>query len=227
MAVAKKAPAKATKAGEKSEEVSPPAAVIEISRVETETIIVPIVGTAPLLVHRFSEKAKRQMLDAMQGIKSPKLPKDPEAEYDAAFYRFLDGRFGFPVIAFKNATIGGARFYAGITMTLLRQVIFVSGEVGADDQQLVEIDGEPKLREDVVRVGQGGTDLRYRPQFTNWKTSLRVRYVKSQLSRASVLSLIDAGGMGMGVGEWRPEKRGDMGTYAIDEDREIAVVNNK
>jgi hypothetical protein len=88
---------------------------------------------------------------------------------------------------------------------------------------MVRIEGEPIQREDVVRVGNGGTDLRYRPQFTEWSTTLEVTYVKSMLTRESVLSLIEAGGLGVGVGEWRPEKRGDMGTFIIDQTREVEV----
>ena len=38
------------------------------------------------------------------------------------------------------------------------------------------------------------------------------------------LSLIDAGGMGIGVGEWRPEKDGAFGTYRIDPSREVKVI---
>lgn len=197
---------------------------ISIDRIAAETIRVPLLGTAPLIVHRFSEKAKRQMLDAMQGRKSPKSPKDPQAEYDAAFYRFADGGYGFPVVAFKGATVGGARFYAGVTMRELKQYLFVRGEVGVNGQGLARIVGEPHMREDVVRVGRGGTDLRYRPEFTEWRTDLLVTYVTSSLTRQSVLSLIDAGGMGVGVGEWRPERDGDFGTYRIDPDREVEVI---
>jgi hypothetical protein len=201
-------------------------AIEEISRLAVETIHVPIVGTAPILVHRFSEKAKKAMLDAMQGIAKVKENKDPQAEFNAAFYRFNDGRFGFPSIGFKDCTVSAARYYGkGVTMVMLKQVIFVGGEVGVDGQKLVEIEGDPAiLREDVVRVGQGGTDLRYRPQFTNWHATLKIRYVTSQLSRASVLSLVDAGGFGVGVGEWRPERGGDMGTFTIDEDRELIAI---
>jgi hypothetical protein len=113
-------------------------------------------------------------------------------------------------------------------MVLLRQILFVNGELGVDNQALVEIEGDQAImREDVVRVGMNGTDLRYRPQFTNWRATLKVRYIKSQLSQASVLSLIDAGGMGVGVGEWRPEKGGDMGTFTIDESRDLVVVTNR
>jgi hypothetical protein len=56
-------------------------------------------------------------------------------------------------------------------------------------------------------------------------TVLVVTYVTSALTRGSVLSLIDAGGMGVGVGEWRPEKNGDFGTYRIDPDRPVEVVS--
>jgi hypothetical protein len=200
------------------------AAMVEIDRIAVERLLVPIVGTAPLLVHRFSEKAKRAMLDAMQGRKSPKEPKNPQAEFEAAKYLMKDGeRNGFPCIAFKSATIGGARFYAGVTMTALRQAMFFTGEPGLNGQPLVHIVGEPEMREDVVKVGRG-TDLRYRPAFYEWSTELDVTYVKSMLTRNSLLSLIDAGGMGVGIGEWRPEKNGDLGTYAIDSTREVKVL---
>ena len=199
-------------------------ATVEISRIAAETIRIPIIGTTPLIVHRFSEKAKKQMLDAMQGRKTPKQPKNPEAEFEAAFYKLKDGSYGFPSIAFKAATVGGARFYRDVTMTALKQFMFFRGEVGGDGRALTKIHGEPHMREDVVVVGRGGSDLRYRPEFPEWRAELEVTYVTSALTRESVLSLIDAGGMGVGIGEWRPEKDGDFGTYAIDQGREIEVL---
>lgn len=199
--------------------------VAQIDRIAAEQLLIPIIGTAPLVVHRFAEKAKKQMLDAMRGIKTPKEVKDPLAEYEAAFYRLKDGRPGFPALAFKQATVGGARFYGKqITMTALKQLCFFRGEPGPDGHMYVAIEGEPEMREDVVRVGRGGTDLRYRPQFTEWRAILQVTYVTSMLTRNSLLSLIEAGGMGVGVGEWRPEKNGDFGTYVIDQSRKIEVM---
>lgn len=200
-------------------------AQIHIDRIPAETIRVPIVGTAPLIVHRFSEKAKRQMLDAMQGRKSPKQPKDPQAEYEASLYHLKgDDGYGFPTIAFKAATVGASRFYGkSVTLVGLRQTLFFTGEPGQDGQQMCRIDGEPIMREDTVRPNGSGSDLRYRGQFTEWTTLLTVTYISSALTRDSVLSLIDAGGMGVGVGEWRPEKKGDFGTYRIDPTREVEV----
>jgi hypothetical protein len=202
-------------------------AQVSINRIGTETLRVPLVGTAPLIVNKFSEKSKRKMLDEFQGRKQPKQPKDPQAEYEAAFYRLDDKAYGFPVIAFKAAAVSACRFYGkAMPMTLARQCIFLDAEFSkADGQKLARITGEPHMREDVTRVSSGGTDLRYRPEFTEWSTEVEVTYVKSMLTRESVLSLIEAGGMGVGVGEWRPEKKGDFGTFAIDETRDIEVLS--
>lgn len=201
---------------------------IEINKIASETVSVPIVGTMPLIVHNFSEKSKRQMLDAQQGRKSPKQVRDPETEYNAAFYRTKDG-YGFPVTAFKACTVGAARFYGkDVRMTELRQFMFFHGQLSEKDPQaLIEIVGTPRMREDVVRLGgpSRSADLRYRPEFPEWSATLLVTYVTSSLSRASVLSLIDAGGMGIGIGEWRPEKRGEFGTFKIDPSRDVEVIS--
>ncbi len=199
---------------------------VQIDRIAAETIQVPIRGTAPLIVNRFSEKAKRQMLDNMQGVKTPKQNKDPEADYQAAFYKLKDGRYGLPATAFKQATVGAARFYGkDVTMTALKQYMFFRGEPGEDGQQLFAIEGEPHMREDVVTVGRGGHDLRYRPEFPEWSTLITVTYVLSALTRGSVLSLIDAGGLGVGVGEWRPQRDGDFGTYEVDQTQDVEVLS--
>lgn len=198
---------------------------LNISPIDAETLTVPIVGTAPLIMHAWSEKAKRKMLDNMQGRKEPKQAKRPEEEYEAAFYRTKGGGYGFPVLAFKAATVEATRFYPkNVTKVALKQSVFFTGELSpAAGMSLVPITGEPHMREDVVRVGMSGTDLRYRPEFPEWSTVLTVTYVRSSFTRESILSLIDAGGLGTGVGEWRPERGGDFGTYRIDPTREVEV----
>lgn len=202
---------------------------LEIARIGTETLRVPLRGTMPLIVHNFSDKSRRQMLDTQQGRKAPKANRDPAAEYEAAFYRMKgDPGYGFPVTAFKAATVGAARFYGkDVSMTSLRQFIFMHGQMSdLDAQALVPIYGTPRMREDVVRLGgpSRSADLRFRPEFPEWGTALEVTYVLSALSRDSVLSLIDAGGLGIGVGEWRPEKRGEFGTYQVDPTKDVEVI---
>lgn len=185
-------------------------------------MFVPLVGTAPLIMHKWSEKAKRQMLDAQQGRKKAKEIRDPDADYEASLYHTGGGGYGFPVIAFKAATIRGAKL-AGVKMTDARQMFFVHGDMSDDrTQELAPIIGEPRMREDMVRVGMG-TDLRYRGEFLEWKTVLSVEFYDAFISQESLLSLLNFGGESVGVGEWRPEKNGQNGTYRIDTDAEIRV----
>jgi hypothetical protein len=209
------------------------APIMSIERIPTKTIEVPIVGTSPLIMHNWSAKARRIMLETQQGKKAQKEIRDPEADYQAAFYRIAveDGKapkYGMPVISFKQATVSAARFFGkAVTMTTLRQCLFFRGvSTAADRQELTEIlfTTDPTMREDMVRVGNSGTDLRYRPEFSQWSAVLRVTYVASLIDQQSVLSLVDGGGMGVGVGDWRPEKKGTFGCYTLDESKPVTEV---
>jgi len=210
----------------KSPQHTMPEGQIVITRIKTEAIRIPIRGLSPLITHKFSAKAKQQMLDAMQGNPQPKKTKDPEQEYRDAAYHLDDGGFGLPSISFKNCTVSAARHWGkNVTMVGLRQTLFFRGEHSKiEGMQLARIDGEEYMREDVVRVSNGGTDLRYRPCWPEWTSYIDVIYVKSALTQDSVLSLVEAGGLTVGVGEWRPEKRGEYGTFCIREDVRVELL---
>lgn len=205
----------------------PAPTTIQITRLATETLLVPIVSTAPLIMHNWSAKAKQKMLDTQQKRASIKEPRNPEEEYESSFYRAKTG-YGFPAIGFKSATVEAARFYdKSVTKVGLRQFLFFKGEFSDNDiQALFPIEGEPRMRQDMVTVGVSGTDLRYRAEFPEWSTVLVVTYVTSSLTQDSVLSLIGAAGLGVGIGDWRPEKGGDFGTFMLDPTRDMTVVAN-
>ena len=199
---------------------APPQPTIMLQRIERETASIRIVGTAPLIVHRFDEKAKQMMLEAQQSkTRAKKEPKDPVASFEASKYKLPDGRDGFPVVGFKAATVGAARMFEGISMVQLKSLLRFDGEGPAQLAPLI-LDAEPIMREDTVRVGMGTADLRYRAQYFPWSVDLLITYPPSQISLDSVVSLVDAGGIG-GVGEWRPSSpkgaTGSFGTWEVSE----------
>jgi len=192
-------------------------ATVSLKRIEREVAEISIKGTAPLIVHRWSEKARQMMLDSQQGKKTPKVHKDPQADYESSMYRLADGGHGFPVMGFKAATVkgGGRLFGKSVKMTELRQLFtFIPDGIGTDGTQLARIQGEPTMREDMVRVGMGTADIRYRAEYRDWSALLRIEFVPSIIDLESVVALVDAGGTN-GVGEWRPEKSGSYGTYEV------------
>lgn len=188
--------------------------VIEIKPINVKYTEIRIIGDTPLIVHAWSEKVKKAMLDKqMKKAKNARVAKDPEEEYQASFYRLPDGRYGFPAIGFKAAAVSaGGRFAEGLKMTELRGSFFIDGENGSD---LVAIEGEPSMREDTVRVGMGVADIRYRPEFRTWATSVRVRFNADKISLEQLVNLFNLAGFGVGVGEWRPECDGQFGCFHV------------
>jgi len=184
--------------------------------VEIITLIAPdiqmmpltLVGTSSLICHAWSDKAKKMMLDRqMKRATTGKAAKDPEQDYKDSLYVHPDGGYGFPSVAFKAAAVR-AGTYADMKMVFLRGAFHVLGE-------RVHIEGEPSMREDMVRVGSGVADIRYRGEFRTWQTTLPIRFNARAISPEQLVNLFQVAGFSVGVGEWRPEKDGSYGMFDV------------
>lgn len=133
------------------------------------------------------------------------------------FIRDAQGaRFGFPATAIKKAAISTV-FRNGMSKdkVSLQGTFFLVGE---GENQLVEIksDSIPSVRQDYVRVGMGSADIRYRPQFENWSIEVVARYnANSTIKIQDVFNMINLGGQLNGIGEWRTEKGGTLGSFHV------------
>jgi len=216
--------------------------VITIQPVEKVTAEITIVGETPLIVHAWSEKAKKEMLDAQQGKSKGKKKdfKNPVADFIRSMY-WLDGtpeipegateeeceeifnkaiengaRFGFPAVAIKKAAVSAA-YRQGLT----KDKVSANGSfwlTGIEDPEFVVIEsGEPPvMREDMVKIGMGTADLRYRGEFKNWKCKCKISYLKDgPFSLENIISMINLGGFSCGLGEWRTEKGGVSGAFRV------------
>lgn len=172
-------------------------------------------GTSPLIMHRWSEKAKREMREKHAGKKTKvREARNPEKEAEEATYCTSDGRVAIDGMAFKSSLVTAAHKDIGIEKTLVRKALFL---VCDNRENLIAIDcSEPIVREDCVRVGAGSADLRYRPEFREWSFAAKLQVDSELLTEADVLSLVDRAGFGVGIGEWRPEKGGEYGRFEID-----------
>ena len=178
-----------------------------------------IVGLTPLIFHQWSEKAKEMILDKqMKKAAKGREVRDPQAEYEASFYRNSKGEIAFPALAIKQALVGAARNLEGVTMTILRGSVFVQG----DEDGLVKVDykGEPNMRKDMVRIGMGSADLRFRGELKNWSMSFLVKHNADVISVEQVLNLFRVAGFACGLGEWRPERNGVSGQFDIETQKE-------
>jgi len=192
-----------------------PQVVITIPSISLRTVEVTLAGISPLIMHKWSKKAKEEMLaKQMKAATKGKEAKDPQRDYEESIYRHPDGGYGFPTVAFKAAAVGACRFTDGTKMTFARGAFHIDGE-------LAIIKGEPHMREDMVRVGMGTADIRYRAEFSEWRAIFRLTYNTSALSEEQILNLFNIAGFGVGVGEWRPEKDGQFGRFKVESIMEV------
>lgn len=170
-------------------------------------------GVTSLIVHAWSEKAKRMMLEAQQANgagatkrKKSRADRDPQADYESSKYVSTDGWEGVPAASFKAALVGACRLVENLHMTTARRLLHVrhDGYNATDGMELVRIYGEPSMRQDMVRLESGTADLRYRAEYKKWSAVLSVEFNASLISRDVLVNLIDHAGYAEGIGEWRP-----------------------
>jgi hypothetical protein len=178
-------------------------------RIDIRRFGVRIVGDSPLITHAWSHKAKEMMLNKQmkKGVQA-KEAKDPERDYEESLYRLPDGSCGFRAVGIKACAIRGAKGL-DMVMTDARAAFHIEGE-------LLKINGEPHMREDMVRIGMGTADIRYRGEFTDWSIDLPITYNARVVSAEQIVAMLDAGGFGTGIGEWRPEKDGQFGRFHVE-----------
>lgn len=215
--------------------------VIQIKPLEISKINITVVGDTPLIMHKWSAKAKKEMLDAQMGKKKgkqkdpknpvfdfvesiywknikpmidPKMSPEESQELYEEFMKLNNPSFCFPATAFKQAALSGAyRMGWSKDKVSLRGVFFIE----SDPDGMIEIQSDaPVMREDMVRIGMGTADIRYRGEFRNWSAKMTLSYNKNgNYDLESIINMINAGGYICGVGEWRPEKDGTYGMFHV------------
>lgn len=188
---------------------------IKIPAPNIQMLTVTIEGTAPLICHQWSEKAKKMIKDKQAGEKKKvRELRNPEEEYKSSYYKNSNGEIAFPALCIKQAMVNAARNIEGVTMTILRGSIFVKG----DHLGLITVDYKSeRMREDMVRLGgmSNPADIRYRGELSDWSMKIVIEHNADVISAPMVLNLLNTAGFACGLGEWRPEKNGDKGTFRV------------
>lgn len=181
-----------------------------------------LIGDESLIVHKWSEKAKKMMLDKQMGIPNEgRENKDPHQDYLDSLYTLPGGKYGFPTIAFKNAAVEACTSLGkGITKVAARQAFHVVGD-------LVEVHGKPTMREDMVVINKSTADIRYRGEFMPWWVTIIIRYNARVLTDQQIFNLLNTAGFAVGVGEWRSECDGNHGLFHVASAAELKKLGIK
>lgn len=191
---------------------------VQISAPNFKTAVFEIVGTAPLVINRFSQKAKGTIMETQEGgraagNKKKREPKDFDAVFNGARYINEKGWDGFHAGSIRNACISACRL-VGYKMTIAKLSIFVEAD-GWDKFEpqipLIRIKGVAKKQIDPCVVANGNIDLRARAAYYDWSAKLKIRWDADQFTIQDISNLLMRVGMQVGIGEGRPDSKKSAG----------------
>jgi hypothetical protein len=194
---------------------------IEVMTLNTTSVGVKIIGQTPLICNAMSAKAQQEILlpgkKLNQAERQSKLKHNPLEEFRAAPYRTNDEeaptRIIFPAGGVKAAIASAAIDIPGAAKAQIGRLCHIK-------ENNVPIYGIPQMFMSVVRnAGMNRTpDVRTRAILAEWATEFTVTFVTPNLATQSVINLVAAAGLIIGLGDWRPEKgKGNFGQFKIVE----------
>ena len=181
-----------------------------------KTIAVEIRGTSPLLIHRFGDEAEQSKSTRRVEVTT----RDPRSEARKVAYIAADGTFYFSAFAIPNAMgNAGSNHKAKGTRKSLRYVVPSAVRMTTDTVTILngagpardfEVDARP-----VTIPATKGRIMRYRPRFDCWGARFDLVINDELLSVEMAQQLLTEAGLQIGIGDFRPEKRGPFGTFRV------------
>jgi hypothetical protein len=164
-----------------------------------------IKGLSSLLMHRYPAEP----IEALE-------KKPPEEQAELAVYRSPDGELYFPGLNIQRSLVSAATFSKGKGRATLQRVVaacvFVSPEYCLLGAQKYIVDSRP-----VVIPATRGRVVRHRPRFDDWRLSFELSYDDTLLTEPELRRVVDDAGNRIGIGDFRPERKGPFGRFIVIE----------
>jgi hypothetical protein len=179
-----------------------------------------IKGTAPLVINKFSKKARDKMMADMSTPASEKkgknarAPRDYEADFMGARHISEDGWDGISASAFRIAMIDACRTVNAVMVRAKMSLSIISDGIDKDEGtplvKIISKDG-PEKNESLVRNDNGGADVRIRPMWREWGADVCIEFDADMITGESVVNLLDRAGRQVGICEGRPFSKDSCG----------------
>jgi hypothetical protein len=179
-------------------------------------IEIEIRGTSPLLIHRFGEDAEGAKSTRNMEIKK----EEPREIARRNAYIAADGTFYFNAFSIPGAMgNAGANHKSRGSRKSLRFVVPSAIRMTTDAVTILngtgpakdfEVDSRP-----VTIPATKGRVMRHRPRFDSWGAKFTFQLNDDLLSVETAHQLLNEAGVGIGIGDFRPEKRGPFGTFRV------------
>lgn len=170
---------------------------------------VVISGVTPLIVNRFHEEAQQE---ATSGVHARRERPGPEEDAADRLYQNGEGPY-FPAENLRQSIIAAAsrtKIGRRAATTDVAAALFVT-PFAMPIKGEWHVDSRP-----VVIPATRGRVLRHRPMFEQWSIELTVQIETELIDAATVRKILDDAGNYVGIGDFRPARKGPYGRFRVD-----------
>jgi len=187
---------------------------IIIQPIKIGMIKVKLQGKTPLLMDRFTDEAKQQILAKQTGVSkgNKKKVRDTKDEVLQAIHVTSKGQVGFPAQGFKRGMMECTSFVGDKFFS--KKLISGAVRIVNAEEGLIPITYK---RQDVLEHNIGSV-VKFTPQFHDWRCELHIQYDENNIAPQDIITLLNYAGFYVGVGSWRPKgTSGGSGEYGMYE----------
>ena len=182
---------------------------------------ITIQGVTPLLMNRFTEAAQQSLSapkTVLQGKKgTPREQAEPKA------YRNEKGNYTVPGVNIFRAIVDAGSFIkSGKTKLTTQKSSLVTSFAFMETLEAVVCNEEKKPVPDfevdsrgVVIPATGGRIMAHRPRFDVWNLTFQVELDETECSPELFRELVDQAGKKVGLGDFRPSRKGVFGRFKV------------
>lgn len=180
-------------------------------------IVVEIEGITPLLMHRFTEEAALKIQGGNSAVAPAGEKGTPREQAEKFAYRDeKTGQLYMPGAWIFGSVIGAGAFkkVGRKQVTTAKSSLVPAGIALLDTMILLgtkdfEVDTRP------ISTSTGGKQILHRPRLDKWKASFELDVDETMFSAGFVRELVDEAGKKVGVGSWRPSRKGPFGKFVV------------
>lgn len=180
----------------------------------THKIKVTITGTTPILFNRFRDTA-------IEGKSKKRTGAMAESDIEDKLY-LNDGKTQLPAVYLKNCLSESAKQFKIVGKGKSTYSKLVASTVDVEPFYIeLDADKYEVFRISAVNPMTGGRMMTERPRYDKWSATFEIILNDDAVPVSVINEILEHGGKYVGVGDWRPEKKGMFGKFMITSFKEV------
>ena len=175
-----------------------------------------IQGVSPLLCNRFTDANALAVSGGTSAVHVGKKGT-PREQAEPKLYRDANGHCVIPgPNLFRSVIDSGVFIRSGKSkLTTARSSLVPAGLAILESELLILPEKWEVDSRSVVVPATGGRIMAHRPRFDEWKLSFSLEADTTMFSSATVRELLDLAGQRVGLGDYRPARKGPFGRFKV------------